>query len=101
MVGRTSVRGTRMPTSRLAVCTLSLLHSAAIDAHAGAKCGDAPGDEAAVAALRAQVAAQCDCSPGTSHNNYVKCAKKVIKQATDVSKDCRKKVQHCASSSTC
>src|SRR4051812_43294641 len=95
-------RGIPMRTTRLAFsAALAVFLVANADAHAGQRCGDAPGDEAAVAALRGQVNAECDCSTATSHRDYVKCAKRVTKQATNVSHDCRKKVLHCTSSSTC
>ena len=42
-----------------------------------AKCGDNPGDAAAVAATRAQVDAQCPCGSAMKHGDYVRCARSV------------------------
>jgi len=54
------------------LAALGLLLAAAAPSYAA--CGDNPGDAAAVAATRAQIAQQCPCSSFNSHGAYVKCA---------------------------
>jgi hypothetical protein len=70
---------------------------------ADAGCGDdGEGDGAAVAAARA-IAAACPCGT-TSHDEYVRCARVVLKNlvlAGELARSCRKAVQKCASRSTC
>ena len=49
---------------------------------AGARCGDDPGDAAAVAQVRADITDQCNCNPAAEvHGQYVKCARSVVKAA--------------------
>jgi hypothetical protein len=69
-----------------------------------AKCGDNIGDDAAVAATRAQVEAQCPCAAATNHGAYVKCAKGVINAAVandTLPTQCKGEVRRCAAKSTC
>lgn len=69
-----------------------------------AACGDAPGDEAAVVAARAAIAAACDCARAPSHGAYVRCAADVARQRLregTLSRACRARVRRCASRSTC
>src|SRR5581483_413171 len=71
---------------------------------AHARCGDAPGDAAAVAATRAQVQAQCSCASAVKHSDYVKCARQVAQAAVAtgaLAPSCQSSVQKCASRSTC
>jgi hypothetical protein len=61
-------------------------------------------DEGAVAAVRAEVAARCDCAAATSHAEYVSCAKGVIKDAVAggrLPRSCKKPVGKCETRSTC
>jgi hypothetical protein len=81
---------------------LALLASGA--GGAWAKCGDNPGDDAAVAATRAQVDAQCPCASFTTHGEYVKCAKGVAIAAVGamtLPANCKGSVIKCAAKSTC
>src|SRR4030095_10695974 len=48
-----------------------------------AKCGGNVGDNAAVAAARAEVDATCNCATAPNHGTYVKCAKGIAKARTD------------------
>ena len=69
-----------------------------------AKCGDNVGDNAAVAAARAEVDATCNCATAPNHGTYVKCAKGIAKARTDtllLPKDCKGSVVKCAAKSTC
>jgi hypothetical protein len=69
-----------------------------------AKCGDNIGDDAAVAATRAQVEAQCPCASATNHGDYVKCAKGVVNAAVandTLPTQCKGEVRRCAAKSTC
>ena len=71
---------------------------------ASAKCGDNVGDNAAVAAARAQVETDCPCPSFTKHGQYVKCAKTVAKDRVDamlLPKNCKGSVVKCAAKSTC
>jgi hypothetical protein len=69
-----------------------------------AKCGDAAGDAAAVAAARAEVDATCNCATAPNHGTYVKCAKDIAKARADamtLPKNCKGAVIKCAAKSTC
>ena len=44
-------------------------------------CGDMPGGATALAAVRADVADQCNCATSISHGAFVRCAKHVIERA--------------------
>src|SRR4030095_1227065 len=71
---------------------------------AQAKCGDNPGDDAAVAAARAQVATDCPCGSFTNNGQYVKCAKTVAIDrvgAMTLPSNCKGAVIKCAAKSTC
>jgi len=71
---------------------------------ASAKCGDNVGDNAAVAAARGQVEADCPCPSFTKHGEYVKCAKTVANDRVDamlLPKNCKGSVVKCAAKSTC
>lgn len=71
---------------------------------ASARCGDAPGDEAAKAVVRAAIEAQCPCASATDRGSYIRCAKGVIDQAkTDgtLPRACASAVKKCAKKSTC
>jgi hypothetical protein len=71
---------------------------------AAARCGDGPGDDAAVAAARADIAASCGCSTATSRADFLDCARGValarVAQGT-LPATCRSTVLRCASHSTC
>jgi hypothetical protein len=89
--------------------TLTLTLSAvaltlALYAPAQAKCGDDPADAAAVAATRAQIAAECPCDGFPNHGQYVKCARGVVNAnatAGTLPKSCKGSVVSCAARSTC
>src|SRR4029453_18598328 len=69
-----------------------------------AKCGDNVGDNAAVAAARAEGDATCNCATAPNHGTYVKCAKGIAKARTDtllLPKNCKGSVVKCAAKSTC
>jgi hypothetical protein len=71
-----------------------------------AKCGDDPGDEAAVAAARAQAEIDCPCATATNHGQYVKCVAQVAKERSKADpsllpKNCKGVVKKCAAKSTC
>jgi len=80
-----------------------LLFVAAPGVRAG--CGDDPGDDAAVAAARTQVATDCPCDT-SGHGQYVKCAKTVAKQRATADPptlraECKGQVVRCAAKSRC
>src|SRR5437899_2663512 len=84
------------------LAALGLLLAAAAPSYAA--CGDNPGDAAAVAATRAQIAQQCPCSSFNSHGAYVRCASGVASQAVNagtLSEECAEVVVNCAGNSTC
>jgi hypothetical protein len=69
-----------------------------------ARCGDDPGDAAALAAARAQVDQDCDCAGATTHGAYVSCAATVARTRVDASllrAQCKGEVRRCAARSTC
>jgi hypothetical protein len=71
---------------------------------AHARCGDDPGDAAAVDAARGQVATDCDCTGAPNHGTYVACAAGVARErihAHTLPPRCRSAVQRCAARSTC
>jgi hypothetical protein len=83
---------------------LSLLFVVADRGYAG--CGDNPGDDAAVAAARAQVATDCSCAGSPTHGAYVACAATVARDRAQsdpplLPKNCRGAVVKCAAKSTC
>jgi hypothetical protein len=82
---------------------LALLAGSAGVGHA-AKCGAAPGDEAAVIAARTDAASTCNCATATNHGAYVSCVAGVAKArvtALLLPKQCAGAVKKCASHSTC
>jgi hypothetical protein len=71
---------------------------------AQAKCGDNPGDAAAVADARDEVDAECNCAGVLNHGTFVKCAKEIAKarvEALTLPKNCKGAVVRCAAKSTC
>lgn len=73
-------------------------------ARAEARCGDDPGDAAAVAAARAEVDATCDCAGSETHGAYVGCAAGVANaraEANLLPRNCKGRVKRCAARSTC
>jgi hypothetical protein len=69
-----------------------------------ARCGDNPGDDAAVAAARAQAETDCPCATAVNHGQYVKCVGQVAKARADANllpKNCKGAVRTCAARSTC
>jgi hypothetical protein len=69
-----------------------------------AKCGDAPGDAAAIAAVRASIAAQCPCATALSRADYVRCGKTVVSDAVALGtlpRTCAGTVKKCVTKSTC
>ena len=84
---------------------LSFLVATASGAYA-AKCGANAGDEAAVVAARADVAAMCDCAGSTNHGTFVKCAAGRANALSSgnsptLPKSCKGVVKKCAAKSTC
>jgi hypothetical protein len=91
-----------MKTLASGLLALSLVFVVAERAYAG--CGDNPGDDAAVAAARAQVDVDCPCGDFPNHGQYVKCAAGVAKARADamtLPKNCKGAVVKCAAKSTC
>src|SRR5262245_65642419 len=72
-----TARGCRRPAF---ATTLGLVTLAWVGA-ASARCGDAPGDAAAVAAVRTAVEMQCPCAGAVDRGSYMRCAKGVIEDA--------------------
>src|SRR5258705_6643043 len=72
-----------MYVCRRRAVALSLVAVVAIgwSAAASAKCGDAPGDAAAVATTRAAIESACPCAAASDHGAYVRCAKDVVNTA--------------------
>ena len=69
-----------------------------------ARCGDDPGDAAAIAATRAAVETGCPCASAEHHSAYVRCAAKAARSAIlsgDLRAECRGVVRKCAARSTC
>ena len=69
-----------------------------------AKCGDGPGDAAAVAAARVQVTANCGCTGVPKHGTYVTCAVGIARRrvaAGTLPGRCQQVVKRCAARSTC
>ncbi|HJQ85706.1 MAG TPA: hypothetical protein VKA21_16585 [Candidatus Binatia bacterium] len=71
-----------------------------------AKCGDNPGDDAAVLAARQQVASDCNCATAPNHGAYVKCAANVANTRASAEpsllpKNCKGAVKKCAAKSVC
>ena len=69
-----------------------------------ASCADLPGGPASLAAVRAEVADQCNCATSISHGAFVRCAKHVIDRAIaleGLSSTCASEAKRCASRSTC
>jgi hypothetical protein len=72
--------------------------------HAGARCGDGPGDAAAIAAARTQIETDCNCAGAPSHGVYVRCASRVVNQragAGTLRRVCKGTVVRCVGRSTC
>lgn len=94
-----------MVCRRLGVCLgLAAIVLVGWSGAARAKCGDAPGDAAAIAAVRAAIAIQCPCASAVSHGAYVRCAKDVVNAAvgnSTLARNCAGKVKKCATKSTC
>jgi hypothetical protein len=74
-------------------------------AHASfARCGDNPGDAAAVANARAAAEATCNCATAPNHGTYVKCVAGVANElaaAEQLPKNCKGAVKKCAAKSVC
>jgi hypothetical protein len=71
-----------------------------------AKCGDEPGDAAAVLAARQAAESTCDCANAINHGTFVKCVAGVAndRAAADpplLPKNCKGAVKKCAARSTC
>src|SRR5262245_24462746 len=84
--------------------TLGVLIAVLAAGPAFARCGDQPGDSAAVAAIRARAEMQCDCATAFDHAIYVRCVRAVAEIAVErgeLSPACRGAVAKCASKSTC
>lgn len=98
-------RATASLIRRLAIhAAFGCLLTVAWSGVASARCGDDPGDEAAKAAVRADVEAQCPCAAATDRGSYIRCAKGVIKAAVDggtLPRACSSAVKRCATKSTC
>jgi hypothetical protein len=61
-------------------------------------------DDVAVAAARADAAAQCDCATAENHGQYVKCVGEVAKTRASngqLPTECKGEVTRCAAKSTC
>lgn len=68
------------------------------------RCGDEPGDAAAVAAAREVVDTTCDCAGAENHGTYVSCAADVANtRARDglLPNSCKGVIKRCAAKSTC
>ncbi len=102
----------------LAVALASLVTVSAPEAHAADKChagASAPDDATSIAGLRAAIARLCPCddydgsTKATNHAAFAKCAKAVIKDATDgtpvlgfaIRSQCKGEVTKIYSSATC
>lgn len=88
----------------LGVACVGLGLASGMPAQAEARCGDAPGDAAAVAAARAEVDTVCDCAGAATHGAYVSCAAGVVNaraQADLLPRNCKGQVKRCAARSTC
>lgn len=91
---------------RVAV-VVSFLVGAASGAYA--KCGDNPGDDAAVLAARQQVQTDCHCDTSTDHGAFVSCAANVANSRSSLQpsdpnflpKNCKGAVKKCAAKSVC
>jgi hypothetical protein len=94
-----------MTTSlRLALLSLVAVATLAVPAaHAACSSARCP-DEAAVEAVRARVAASCDCTGAKSPRKYMTCAKQVIRAALgdgSLPAKCKKVVKGCEGQSVC
>ena len=81
---------------------ISFLVGAAQGAYA--KCGDQPGDTAAVLAAREQVQSDCNCAGGARHGDFVSCAAGIATMRVDNSllpPNCKGAVKKCAAHSVC
>src|SRR5262245_11435800 len=68
------------------------------------RCGDAPADASAVAAVRTQVASHCHCAKSATHGRYVRCAARVAARAVHdglLRMECKGRIVKCAAKSTC
>jgi hypothetical protein len=72
---------------------------------ARARCGDLPGDDAAVAATRAEIQLACGCpTTAGSRPGYLSCARNVVKTNLALGtlpSSCRANVMRCVTKSTC
>lgn len=91
------------PGRGLAAATVVLLLLGGAEAQA--RCGDLPGDGAAVAATRAEIAAVCGCPDARgSRSGYLACARGIVKNNVTLGslpRACRTDVLRCVSKSTC
>src|SRR2546425_6213653 len=81
-----------------------LLLVTAFPAPAGARCGDAPGDLAAVCTARAVAEMQCPCATAQTHGEHVRCVAQVANAevaAGRLPRSCKRSVVRCAALSTC
>ena len=86
--------------ARLATVLLALV----VPAAGHARCGDDPADAAAVAAVRSDIDAHCDCESFSTHGSYVRCAGDIIRAAAlrgDLRDECKGTVRRCAARSVC
>jgi hypothetical protein len=83
--------------------TTALLLTMSLEAHA--RCGDAPGDAAALASARAAIQTSCGCpTTAGSRAAYLSCARGVTANLVTsgaLPSSCRSSVVRCASKSTC
>lgn len=89
-----------VPTSLLA---LALILGSAALARA-VPCDPEGADQVAIAAVRAQITAQCDCAGAARHGDYVRCGRDVVRaqiEAEQMNPRCRSHVMRCVRRSTC
>ena len=86
---------------RIAIAVTLVLSAAPV---AMARCGDDPGDAAAMAAAREQIETDCYCAGAATHRTYGACARGVAhdREVNGLpSPECVRDVNRCASRSTC
>lgn len=92
-----------MKRTLLLLCGLTAALLVAVDAQA--RCGDLPGDNAAVAATRAAIQSSCGCpTTGGTRSTYLACAREVVRQRVATAalpSSCRSTVMRCTNKSTC
>jgi hypothetical protein len=84
--------------------TTFLFFLLALPSFGWARCGDLPGDAAALADARAAIEATCSCSGLPTHGAYVACARGVLSQRVGaglLSQACGATVRQCATRSSC